>query len=579
MAAIYQKPYFRELFKVASKREEAGVVYYPYGPEFFKQYEVFPLFIHDGGAFFFITEHIGGASASDYLVALDSSKLFEPWMVDGKLEWDKAYDDAVAEGRKIEGEKNVWLNRLYFLLPLAWRFFRTGEEKWAKRWLEYLKDWSAAHPRPVGAPWLAHGKHFWSDMQVAWRLLVIMHSIFLLGKSTALTREDWRFVYAALLEHSNHVYEEAVEGLKGSGRGNHFLQKGSALIQVGTLFPELPLVQDYVEVGRGVLRDQMRKEIYPDGGSIEASPSYSHFIARLYLDAHLCLEANHHPPIRGLKSCIQRQYEFLRDTASPTGLSLPLSDAYHLDARQDLEIVARLFPVSTHKSTVSQVFKDSNFAVLRSKRVTIYLDGMPLGLWHHHQGKPNLLVYLDGQPVMVDSGCCNYDLAAHKGWFGTAPAHNVVLVEPLAGKIVSTQDNVPKISLDNFRASPERSEVTMTHRYDSPEVNYVWKRTVILSEDVLELHDTVRSSKDARCTLVFHFAPARMRVSNEGKQITVSNDNWKLVMRDQREGADVRVTRSKKPAFDEANRPYQAPMLLLTRTGTQVEFKYRCDFA
>ena len=142
MAAIYQKPYFRELFKVASKREEAGVVYYPYGPEFFKQYEVFPLFIHDGGAFFFITEHIGGASASDYLVALDSSKLFEPWMVDGKLEWDKAYDDAVAEGRKIEGEKNVWLNRLYFLLPLAWRFFRTGEEKWAKRWLEYLKDWS-----------------------------------------------------------------------------------------------------------------------------------------------------------------------------------------------------------------------------------------------------------------------------------------------------------------------------------------------------------------------------------------------------------------------------------------------------
>jgi hypothetical protein len=94
----------------------------------------------------------------------------------------------------------------------------------------------------------------------------------------------------------------------------------------------------------------------------------------------------------------------------------------------------------------------------------------------------------------------------------------------------------------------------------------------------LELHDVVRCSADARCTLAFHFAPSRVRVEGGGARITVSGEGWGLDIHDQL-GGGVSVQRSKKPMFDEANRRCDAPMLRLTRTGRQVEFRYACRFA
>jgi len=577
---VYRRPYFGQVFRPDGQRVGAQKVRYPYPASLFRQHDIFPLFALDGGAFFFTMEHLKGATGADFLAALETGELLAPWMVDGKLQWDKVYDDTWADGDRWKAEQHVWLNRLYFLLPIAQQAFRTGHKKWSRLWFKHFRAWSRAHPRPDGAPWTDGAKYVWRDMQVTWRLLVLLHSVFMLGRSAGLGRGDWAAIYDSILEHAEHVYAEAKADFRDDRPGNHFLQKGMALILAGTLFPEFPRAHSYLTLGRRIIREQMGTEIYADGGSIEASPSYSHFIARTYLDAHLALQANGLPRIRDLESCIRRQYAFLRETATPDGRTLQLGDSYTMDAELDLRIVSKLLPLDLQSEppTGSRAFKESCFAVLRSGRLTAYVDGMPFGAWHCHMGKPNLVAYWDGKPVLVDAGCCNYDLPEHRDWFQTAPAHNVVLVEPQEADLPISRTNAPAMKLTAFRTSSRGSQATFTHRFASSDFDYVWTRKIRLDGETLTLADRVHCSAPARCTLLLHFAPSRIRALRGGGQINVCGEGWELAMHDE-VGQAIELHRSKRPAMDASNLPYDAPMLALSRAGRDVEFRYVCSFA
>ena len=578
MYPVYRRPYFRQWLKAPTR--EANTVRYPYPARLFRQHDVFPLFILDGGAFFFTMEHLKGTTGADFLEALESGELLAPWMVDGRLQWDKVYDDTWTGGDRWKAEQHVWLNRLYFLLPIAQQAFRTGHKKWSRLWVRHFRAWSRAHPRPEGAPWTDGAKYVWRDMQVTWRLLVLLHSVFLLGRSKGLGRGDWAAVYDSILEHAEHVHAEAKADFRDDRPGNHFLQKGMALILAGAFFPDLPRAHSYLTLGRKIIREQMRTEIYPDGGSIEASPSYSHFIARTYLDAHLALRANGLPSIRGLEACIRRQYAFLRETTTPDGRTLQLGDSYNMDSALDLRIASQLMLLGLPSGDPdgSRAFKESSFAVLRHGPLTAYMDGMPLGAWHCHFGKPNLLLYWNGAPVLVDSGCCNYDLPEHRDWFQKAPAHNVVLVEPIDGELNVSRAAPPTFALEHFEATEEHAEATMSHRHKQPGFRYVWTRTARLEGGALTLTDSIKSSAPARCTLVMHVAASRLRALRGGERIDASGDGWRLTIGEE-VGSPVEFARSRRPAMDASNLLCDVPVVALSREGRNVEFRYVCRFA
>ncbi len=581
---LFAKPHIlgfaRNLHKPKSVR--ARRCFHPYAKKLFETHDVFPLLILDGGAFFFSQQHLGGGTAADFVRALEAGSLFAPWLDRKKVLWDRAYDDTAGSACRPAMEKHVWLNRLYFLLTVAQQFLRTKDEKWPRLWFEFFADWMKAHPYPklkAGSlddpPNMIledHAKGVWHDMQVAWRLLVLVHSVYMLEKSRSLKKAHWEAIYEAIRLHARHVYGEAARDLAtGKGRGNHFLQKGAALLYAGVLFPEFPEAERFIETGRAVVENQMSREIRSDGGSVEASPSYSHFIARLYLDACLLLARNKLPPISGLKPCVQKQYRFLDETASPAGRTLQLSDSYALDADADLSLVSGLLPFTRSNRSRSICFKESCFAVLRSRRAAVYLDGMALGMGHHHAGKPNLLVFVDGKPLVVDLGCANYDLKIFPDWFKIAPAHNVVLVSTDREELgLPRWQQTPVIRVAGFEQRRDYSAVMMVYESSSEQLRYEWTRTVLLRQKTIEVIDRVAAPAPVHARQVFHLAPINTAMPDGAHQVAIQWDGADIVLR--QVGGQTHFERAYRPAVGPDNEITYAPELSLRAHGTDVQF-------
>jgi hypothetical protein len=309
---------------------------------------------------------------------------------------------------------------------------------------------------------------------------------------------------------------------------------------------------------------------------VEASPSYSHFIARLHLDALLLLRANRKPPIPGLAGRVRREYAFLEATASPKGKALQVGDSYALDVARDLEIVGDLFALAPVERARSACFKASGLAVLRSRTAEVYLDAMPGGLWHIHRGKPNVLVWRCGRSVLVDSGGVNYDRVERTRYFAGRAAHNAVVVEPVEKDEAPGRETAYKVT--RFRASADGGSVTATCRYTGGGAHYSWRRTVTLAGDRLEVLDCVTAGRPVRATLHWHLAAGRVARSKGG--FRARGRGWTLSGQCVRaDGRPLAARLARRPAVDGRNRRFVSPDISFSQRGRSLEFRSVLELA
>ncbi|MBU1626418.1 heparinase II/III family protein, partial [bacterium] len=457
---VYRRPYFNEFCGNKKIHEDPN---YCYPDSLFQKYDIFEIFILDGGPFFYTCENFGGAKGIDFINNFVDGKLFGILYDGVTIDWNRVEKEQLNEKNALF-EKFYWFHRLYFLLPFAHEYFLTRKTKWAEIWFLHFYSWyrhenqnndkkEAQKNRQNNIfRWflkkflkpsiIQYLKSFlrikknisgiaWCDMQISWRLLILIHSVFLLKENKFLNEKNWNFIYKCIFEHAEKLYREAKIELKLSmGKGNHFLHKGVAILNVGILYPEIEESKKYVELGREIINFHITHEINKDGANIEGCPSYSHFIAGLHLEAMMLLKANNYFPIPNLEEKIKKEYEFLDQISTPTGLTLPINDSYHLNVETQKAIASQLIPSIDFKPQESLFSPETSFAVIRHSKYTLFVDGMDLDLWHNHHGKPNILLYYDKFPVIIDSGCCNYDRKERLNWYITPEAHNVLIVEP-----------------------------------------------------------------------------------------------------------------------------------------------------
>ncbi len=598
---FFHRPYLSEI-----SGQDRGPVYHPYPLPLLRERDVFEVILLDGGAFLSSNDHLGGTKGRDFLRALQSGTGIPPvassvpgnevgpllatWADPDGLEWDRIWDISADRETPPLLEAHVWLHRLYFLLPIARRALREESDEWAGKWIDYLDSWQRTHPRRPAlcrienavsvAP--SHDRrgegacpYVWFDMQATWRLLVLIHSTHMLAAAAILARGHWERIYGIIEEHAGHVLREARKQLEEDSdfRGNHFLQKGVALLYAGVLLPELVDYGACVEVGRRIVSLQMRNEISADGASVEASPSYSHFIARLFLEAHLLLERNSLHLVPGLEDSIRRQYSYLSATRAPSGKTLQLSDSYAMDAKSDIELVSQLTHVPGPEDVVTRFFKASGFCVLRVGRFCVYVDATPVGLWHHHGGKPNMLVYLDGRPLLVDSGCCNYDRRVRDDWLVTDPAHNcVVLDEP---HLTQRQGDLADMQMRGFEESDDHAAVQVVAKHQAGNIRIQWTRTVCLRETTLEVTDRLESSEPLRARQLYHFAPLNLTLDTDRSAASTFWNGEQVRLLTETDAPDGPPELSYTPRIDEENRWTYAPQVSFPAAGRNLAWRTR----
>lgn len=561
-SVLYRKPAFPG--RVATVR-------YPYTPALWRKHDCFDLSLLDGGAFFFSNDHLGCASGATTLRAWEDGSLLAPWKNGTTIDWDRFWVPLEAQPYQRRFEQHVWLNRLYCLLPLAQAWFRTGERRFARGWDRLLTDWLRTHPPVAPLRPSAESRYCWYDMQVTTRLIMLLHSVFLLSRGDALPAASWRRVYRAVRLHARHICAEARQAhATNSGLGNHYQQKGAALIAAGVLFPEFPEAAEWLETGRVVLAEHAAREILADGASVEASPSYSHFIARLCLDPHLLLLANGQEPLRGWEALLQRQYAYLARTCDPSGHTLQISDSYRMNAAADLALVHTLWPaLGTTPRGGSGWFAASHFGMLRNRRFDVALDAGPTNLWHHHRGRPNVLLWRDGEPLLIDSGCPNYDEDVRERWCKTAAAHNVVTVEPLDPETAWSERQLAPVCVC---LRHDAHVIEIRHTCETPALHYVWQRRVSLEGEVCRIHDHVQASQPVQIRLHLHLSARNVGLETGGQCAVVPLAGGDARLRLCTDGVHFVVHDRLAQAPD--NHWTRSPELTAVQTGSEASFTW-----
>ncbi len=465
-------------------------VYFCYNREDFIKRPVFPTIVFDGGAFFFANDHFKTTDGDILLEKVMDGSVFDYWKRDGKLQWDGIYWDFRPIGYPSEWEGHIWLNRLYILLPVAHAYLKTKDEKYAEKWLEILKNFAENVPYTTyeGRP----GDLLWRDMQVTWRTITLMYSIFMLGENKSFTKEDWAFVYDMVKLHGNHMTKEARKHEEKPGPDNHILQIGTALTMLATLFPEFFDREEVLKVAKRLISFNMETSIFSDGCNNEDSLSYSHFIARLYLEAELLLKNNNLPEIENLHKSVQKQYEFLYKFSSPDGKTLQIGDSYALDAVGDVEFINSFYPLDFKRERKTCLFEGSRMAVLKNGDFSVYVDAMDMDEWHQHLGRPHFLAYYKNQPLVIDSGSVNYDRGYIRRHLNSEKSHNVVYAEEIP---LTKRPSNEKLTVKNFEDKDDVKILEIENEVSGENKGYNWVRRFELYADRLEITDTVKASE------------------------------------------------------------------------------------
>lgn len=574
---------FNRPYIVSSQGRKRAQPRHPYDRTLFKQYSVYPLLVLDTGAFLLCMDKLGAADSDTLLATLADGTLFGHWTRNGIFEWDLHHRLTSRSTMRNTAELQAWINRLYFLLPVAQQFLLTRSEEHARRWFELFADWQDKHlyTEKKVRNFYKESDLVWFDMQVCWRTLVLMHSVYLLAGSKFMIPVRWKRVYAAIESGIQLLLKEAIKSLaSGHGRGNHFLQKGTVLLYAGLCFPEFACGAACLKTGRAIVEKLMRTDIFSDGGSVEASPSYSHFIGRQFVEAYVLLKKNRQREIPGLLACIRRQYAWMNQMASPSRRTLQFNDSCSLDVDRDLKIVSQLMPLHLEQPKRSALFPASRAGKLGHGRFELYFDAMPqTNFWHDHHGRPNVVLFVEGHPLLVDSGAPNYDHFLRENCMALSPAHNVLQIHEKLEYTIGEewQQPFPEVQIAYFKPGRMRSEVRFIHRFAWPKhrLSYIWTRNIALDAQAVYISDVLRSQRPLSATQHFHFAPLNMQVAPDGRHATIFFNGRDIHFEQTARNPAGPLKLAYKPAFDASNHMTYAPCLSAFCRGTKLNFSVR----
>ena len=88
MNSEFRKPYLAEIYGVPAKQRR-----FVYSRETLTENDIFPFYVLDGGAFFFMNEIFGTTKSSDLLELTMSGKIFDPLRkANGEIDWERSYN-------------------------------------------------------------------------------------------------------------------------------------------------------------------------------------------------------------------------------------------------------------------------------------------------------------------------------------------------------------------------------------------------------------------------------------------------------------------------------------------------------
>ncbi len=477
----------------------------------------------------FIPKDQGGKFIQMEILKTEEDKLIVQKIRDGIL--NKTYGNPIDWElfEKTEIEKSVWLNRFYFLPSFARMYHLTKDTSFVNDMMVFIEKWTIDNPRLADS----HERTYnWRDMQVAWRSIHWSWCYFL--TENALSKKQKNTITNSLREHAEIL-------LSGFGKQklnefNHQSHGALAMLYLGILYPTLKGAKKLVQTGKKILEHHLEHAFYKDGGNVEQMFGYYPFETHIFRDAYLlCSQNNIEPPLNTLPM-LEKMGEFLALTAQPNGTMPPVNDSFEMPVLASIELLNKTADTKIAiNPDASKYFPDTQIGVIRgnlenNKWYALANPAKDIGA-HSHAGRLSFTAWYNNKPLLVDSGCCNYDKPELVNWYRTSQAHNTVIIDGKSDKETSS-DNlwVGRRKTQNTITEWVENDSLISCKMTSPpsetaNSNVLWSRNIVLvQKQFLVIHDNFNSTEEHTYEILLHFPPMEICIEQETKTIKVFND-------------------------------------------------------
>jgi hypothetical protein len=464
--------------------------------------------------------------------------------------------DAAAVG----DSKVVWeLSRHQWLITLGEAYRLTGDEKYARVAVDYLRQWLRDNPAGSGINWA-------SSLEAALRVISWSWAIAMFRGSEQLSPELFLRMLEGVSLHAARVEKYLSYYFAPN---THLTGEALGLFYAGVLYPDLQGASRWRNLGAQILIEQSERQILSDGVYFEQSMCYQRYTAEIYLHFLVLAERNAIALPRRVAERVERLLDVLvalrrPDASLPDigdadgGWLLPLTTRDGDDCRGVFATAAAFFGRSDYTWAAaasapealwllgparyktaraikaapptgrSRSFPEGGYVVMRSgwnsDAHQLIFDVGPLSSPKSGHGHADLLSVqcsVFGEPFLVDAGtyCYTPEPRWRKFFRGTA-AHNSITVDG-EDQAISTGpfqwNNHPAARLRRWSSGEEYDFADAEHRAYARLADPVThrRRVIFVQRRYWIVVDDLLGSAEHRIDIRFQFAPMIVELEAE----------------------------------------------------------------
>jgi len=367
-------------------------------------------------------------------------------------------------------KKIVWeLNRHQHFFTLGVAYCLTGDERFAKKFVDHLASWMDQNPPGVGINWS-------SSLEISFRVMSWIWAFHIFRDSDHFTPETFRRALKYLYLQGCHI-EKYLSTYYSPN--THLTGEALGLYYLGTQLPFFKRAREWKRSGEEILASEIEKQIQPDGVYFEQSTWYQRYTADFYCHFALLRSlSDARGPEASMQERLARALEFLMHMTMPDGRTpligdddggrmLPLTTAWPDDFRGSLALGAAVLKradlkyaadgrseeifwllgpegISSYGSlqgheppVASKNFPDGGYCVMRDgwDETDNYMivdcgEVGSLAGGHGHADALSIEVAVQGRTLLVDPGTYSYHESREiRDHFRSSAAHNTITID------------------------------------------------------------------------------------------------------------------------------------------------------
>lgn len=413
------------------------------------------------------------------------------------------------------------------------------------RFQDWMLSWSEANP--IGEE--NYLRRSWIPHSVSLRILnLCRYCAWCKHAGVELPVELYRLLFKNALFLANHVEYDI--------GGNHLIENAAALTMAGVFFED----HGTSWLGRGVsvLEEAAAEQFLEDGGHFERSPMYHVMVLTRYLTVVDLLERAGIEPSTRIRRTAESGVGFLRAIRAPDHRIPLLNDSVYgveFELTSCLRYANRI-GIDANDPDRPDVLDASGYYWLGSGNTRMLVDGGPVGPdhlpAHSHNDQLSFLLWIDGRPVIVDTGTYEYAPTERRQYSRSVQAHNTVQVndtEPIdiGGQYLMGRRSVPSVRLS--RSGRKTTFRGTFHKRSILGTRYIHERRIIARDDSWLVQDDVDADRPFTSRLHFHPDVSIITTDDGSYTVDVDGADECLSVIPRRTGGTVLATSEYYPEF------------------------------